>query len=264
MAKLPRGGVSLASVAWDREVLEEILDHLKGEHAIELNLTDNDKQRIRNRNCLINGAFLQAKDAVEGSDVAQIIKSTQSSLDTIITVLSRPEQGLQVIRNDRMEAALRIANALEGHETNASSSLRDDRPWYLSPDEDIVLPPSPLDDDRIASLLSLSRVVKDACKRALAELQGIRGKPGAPPYDWYDEFVQLLLELSRIADIDPVVNTDRISGERVGPFIELALAFEQLLLLYDPPTGPSVNMRSPSRHACAKRLERSLKRLGEA
>ena len=125
MAKLPRGGVSLASVARDREVLEEILDHLKGEHAIELNLTDNDKQQIRHRICLINGAFLQAKDAVEGSDVAQIIKSIRSSLDTIITELSRPEQGLQVIRYDRSEAAFRIASALESNKTSAPSSLDD-------------------------------------------------------------------------------------------------------------------------------------------
>lgn len=276
MAKLPTGGVAAASVARDREVLEEILDHLKVEHAIELKLTDDHKKQILEWVRLINGNFLQAKDAVEASDVAQIIKSTQSSLDTIITVLSKPEQGLQhFFQADRLEAAFRIAAALKGHKANAPSSpLGDDYAAplsyldndYVAPpsyfDDGNVAPPSYLDDDRIVSLLSLSCTVKDACERALADLQGVRGNSGAPPFEWYDEFVQLLLELARIARIDPVVMTDRNSGERYRRFIELALAFENLL--FEDPKKPALRMRSPSRGACAKRLERSLKRLGKA
>lgn len=242
MAKLPRTGVTTASVAWAREEFEKVLHNLKVLHAIELNLTDDDKQQILDRICLINGKFLQAKDAVEASDVAQIIKSIQSSLDTIITELSRPEQGFQFIQDDRLEAAFRIANALEGPKANA--------------------PSSPLDDDRIVSLLSLSCVVKDACERALAKLKGVRGNPGRPPLGWYDEFVELLLEFAHSAGIDPVVMTDRTSEKRYGPFIELALAFEQLL--YGVPKNPALSMRSSSRNACAKRLERSRRRLGEA
>lgn len=42
MTRLPRRGVTLASVPRGREVLEEILHNLKVEHAIELNLTDTD------------------------------------------------------------------------------------------------------------------------------------------------------------------------------------------------------------------------------
>jgi len=244
----------LASVPRDREVLEEILHNLKVEHAIELNLTDNDKQQIRHRICVINGNFLHTTDPFKASIsiVPEIIESIQSSLDTIITGLSRPEQGPELLRYHRSEAAFRIANALEGRETNAPCiPLNDDR----------IAPSSPLDDDRIVSLLSLSCVVKDACERALAELNGVRGRSGRPPLEWYDEFVQLLLEFAHIAAIDPVVKTDRISGERTGPFIELALAFEQLLLLYEHQAGHSMSMRSPSRDACAKRLERSRSRL---
>jgi len=253
MTRLPRRGVTLASVPRGREVLEEILHNLKVEHAIELNLTDNDKQKILDRICLINGNFLQTKEDPFKSSVPQIIESIQSSLDTIITGLSRPEQGPELLRYDRSEAAFRIANALEGRETNAPC---------IPLSEDFVAPPYPLDDERIVSLLSLSCVVKDACERALAELNGVRGRSGRPPLGWYDEFVQLLLEFAHIAAIDPVVKTDRISGERTGPFIELALAFEQLLLLCDLPiSGHSVSMRSPSRDACAKRLERSRSRL---
>ncbi len=243
----------LASVPRDREVLDEIVHNLKVEHAIELNLTDNDKQKILDRICLINGNFLQTKEDPFKSSVPQIIESIQSSLDTIITELSLPEQGHELLLYDRSEAVFRIVNALEGHKANAPSSpLNDDR----------IAPSSPLDDDRIVSLLSLSCVVKDACERVLAELNGVRGRSGRRAYDWYDEFVQLLLEFADIAAIDPVVKTDRISGERYGPFIELALAFEQLLLLCDLPlSGQPVSMRSPSREACAKRLERSRSRL---
>lgn len=251
MTRLPRRGVTLASVPRGREVLEEILHNLKVEHAIELNLTDTDKQQIRHRICLINGNFLQTTDPFKASSIAKpIIESIQSSLDTIITGLSRPEQ--ESIQDDGLEAAFRIANALESHKANAHSSpLNDGR----------IVASSPLDDERIVSLLSLSRVVKDACERALAELNSVRGRSGRPPLGWYDEFVQLLLEFAHIAAIDPVVKTDRISGERTGPFIELALAFEQLLLLYEHPAGHSMSMRSPSRDACAKRLERSRSRL---
>jgi hypothetical protein len=79
-----------------------------------------------------------------------------------------------------------------------------------------------------------------------------RGKSGRKKLSWYDDFTALLLKLAKLANVEPNLNKDRISGARGGWVFNAAQALEPLLYPL---------MRSETPEACGKRLERSLKRL---
>ena len=91
-----------------------------------------------------------------------------------------------------------------------------------------------------------------ACLITAHELKQQVGKSGRPPWDWYDDFTALLLEVAETAGVEPRLSKDRISGARVGWLLDAAQALETFL---DP------HMSSPSKEACGKRLERSMKTL---
>jgi hypothetical protein len=81
-----------------------------------------------------------------------------------------------------------------------------------------------------------------------------RAKRGRPKLDWYDHFTAILLKLGKLANVEPNLNKDRITGARGGWLFESAQVLEYCLYPL---------MRSESPEACGKRLERSLKRLGD-
>jgi hypothetical protein len=88
-----------------------------------------------------------------------------------------------------------------------------------------------------------------ACLIAAHELDQEVGQRGRPRGDWYDHFTALLLDIATLAEVKPTLTKDRVSGERVGWLMDAAEALESFL---EP------HMRSPSKEARSKRLERSL------
>jgi len=97
--------------------------------------------------------------------------------------------------------------------------------------------------------------IASACRAAASTLQSHKGKGGKSRYDWYDEFTAVLVGICRQNKIEPTVGTDRISGEPFGELPAVASAFERLLL-------PKMRSRKPS--SMVKRLQRSLKRIGQS
>jgi hypothetical protein len=87
---------------------------------------------------------------------------------------------------------------------------------------------------------------------AFRTLKEERGKRGRHKLDWYDDFTALLLKIARLANTDPNLNKNRVTGNRGGWLFDAAQALENFL--YPP-------MRSETAEACGKRLERSLERL---
>ena len=90
------------------------------------------------------------------------------------------------------------------------------------------------------------------CLVAYADLNRKAPNEGRDPLLWYDEFTALLLDIAAKAGDNPTLGKDRITGARTGWLFEAAQALEPFLFKF---------MRSPSAEACAKRLERSKKRL---
>ena len=97
-------------------------------------------------------------------------------------------------------------------------------------------------------------VIASGCRAAVGRLKAIKGESGKSRYHWYDEFTGVLLDICTLNDIEPTVGLDRVSGKAVGTLSEIASAFERLFL-------PKMRSRKPA--TMVKRLQRSLKRLGE-
>jgi hypothetical protein len=95
--------------------------------------------------------------------------------------------------------------------------------------------------------------IAHACSAAAIDLKLDKEKAGRKPMAWFDDFTRLLMSIAAQNKIGTTISKDRETGEPRGRFFDLALGFEQLLLLH---------MRCSNRHqALAKRLSRSLMRL---
>lgn len=107
-------------------------------------------------------------------------------------------------------------------------------------------------DERLASFQLQCSEMSEVFWIAFKILKEERGKSGRKKLSWYDDFTALLLKLAKLANVEPNLNKDRISGARGGWVFNAAQALEPLLYPL---------MRSETPEACGKRLERSLKRL---
>jgi hypothetical protein len=96
--------------------------------------------------------------------------------------------------------------------------------------------------------------IAHACLVAATDWDQESGKPGAPKFDWYDEFTALLFSIAKVAGIEPNLEKDRTDGRPKGWLFDAAQSLESFL---DP------EMRSNTAGACFKRLERGKKRLGQ-
>jgi len=136
-----------------------------------------------------------------------------------------------ITQNTNTELAIRVREALELNPTVANRARA---------------------DQRLGSFSQECLDISQACWIAFKLLSDERGKPGRTKIDWYDDFTALLLRLAKLANINPRLGKDRETGARTGWLFDAAQSLEELLY---------PEMRSPSREACGKRLERSLTRL---
>jgi hypothetical protein len=102
--------------------------------------------------------------------------------------------------------------------------------------------------ERMAEFHKWPRTIAEACRRAAEDLDLIRVSAGRQSREWYRDFRRVLTLVASKNGISPKFVINRRTHEARGRFIDLAEQFERLL----PP-----HMRSPSREAIAKRLERS-------
>ena len=100
-----------------------------------------------------------------------------------------------------------------------------------------------------------SNTIAHACRIVAHELDASKGTPGAPRFDWYRDFTDLMRSIAAENGIKPVVINNRRTQEPQGPFIELVEKFELLF---------PAKMRCPSKSARAKRLSRALRVLRDA
>jgi hypothetical protein len=102
--------------------------------------------------------------------------------------------------------------------------------------------------ERVIEFRTWPMTIAEACRRAAAELDGIKGNSGRVRRDWYPAFVRVLALIARKNGIGPRVVFNPRTRKAEGRFLDLARRFELLL---------PKHMRSASREAIAKALERS-------
>jgi hypothetical protein len=92
----------------------------------------------------------------------------------------------------------------------------------------------------------------DICERALVLLSDLPATRGQPALRWYDELVNLMVQVAGLLGIKISTAGDRSEDPNATPFTVLVFEAERVL---------PEEAWSPTLAACAKRIESSLKRL---
>jgi hypothetical protein len=100
--------------------------------------------------------------------------------------------------------------------------------------------------------LKVIDVLEDTCERALVLLSELPGRRGQPRLGWYDELVSLMRRVAELIGIKVSTAGDRSEDPYATPFTVLVFEAERVL---------QEEAWSPNLAACAKRIDRSLKRL---
>jgi len=226
MAKLPRTGVGYQFLYEYDCTLPGVMASLGLKR-----LSKKAERKIRDRFGFALAKREEPYAAVEVHDVVSSLNSHAKRLDKFAPIAGVAKGGM--CHTEDIEVACRLAQILSEDSTVGNLAAAH---AYLG---DF--------GDRAAMIAS-------ACRSAAKRLEPIKGKGGKHRYDWYDEFTAVLVEICKQNKIEPTVGLDRVTGEAVGGLSAVASAFERLLL-------PSMRSRTPS--AMVKRLQRSLKRIGQ-
>jgi hypothetical protein len=177
----------------------------------------------------ICGSWFSEQETAEVSPVSKALQSTGKGLLEASQLFSGHETGLRT--HVEIEATSQVAEIL-ALDTSVGS-LREAKAL-------------------ISRFQEEAAKIGHACMVAYADLNRQGVNEGRTPLRWYDEFTALLLDVADRVGVEPAVGKDRITGARTGWLFEAAQALEPFIFKF---------MRSPSAEACAKRLERSKKRL---
>jgi hypothetical protein len=108
-----------------------------------------------------------------------------------------------------------------------------------------------IDTQKLLEFRKWPRTIAEACRRAAKDLGSLTGKAGRPSRDWYRDFERVLAFIAKENGMGRQVVINPRTGEAQGRYVELAECFEKLL---------PRQMRSPSREAIAKTLQRIIER----
>ncbi len=257
MARLPRTGKSVSSLyertpAFEAMVKAGSVDS----HECETTLSDvmtelgiaplstEDEQMVRNELAAIIGCGLRVSEesAKQNPDARLAVRDVQASLTKIADGLDAMIAG----QLDRDQFAV-IDKFMRGAETGFRESHEIEVALKIKRTlaEEIGITKA---HDRMAEFSKWPRTIAETCRRAAQDLDSIKAAPGRQSRDWYRDFKRVLTFVAGKHGIRRKVVINRRTHEAQGRFIELAEKFEQLLPRH---------MRSPSREAIAKMLERS-------
>jgi hypothetical protein len=227
MKRLPTTGASIATPEFDERDLQCALSELGVSEAFD----DADIHALYIRIGEIHGTWLLEQEATEVEPVAKALRSTARNLIEASKLLSGHESGIRT--HVEIEATSATARIL----------ALDPRVGSIDAAKELI-----------GSLREQAAGVGHACMVAYADLSQKGTNDGRAPNLWYDDFTALLIEIAERAGIEPSVGRDRKTRQRTGWLFKAAQLLEPFLHRY---------MRSPSAEACAKRLERSKKHLGQ-
>ena len=177
----------------------------------------------------IIGRWFEEQSARESSSVAKALLSTAKSLTQAAEILGGHEAGFH--SHGEIESTAYVKRILA---SNPNIGSIDEAGQLLRTFN--------------ANAAEISR----ACMEAYSDLKSEAAKGSRETLYYYDDFVDLLLDIAAKGGVEPKQFKDRVTGERRGWLFDAAQTFEAFL--YKP-------MRSPGPEACGKRLERAVKRL---
>jgi len=226
MAKLPRTGVAYQCLDERDVTLAEIVASLGLKP-----LTKKAERKIRNRLGFALAKWDEPYTALQIKDVVSSLNAHAKRLDEIAALGTITRPGFA--REQNIAVSGQLVQILASNPAIGSVEAAHE---YLR------------------NFCDRAGIIGSACRAAATSLQSRKGQSGKSQYGWYDEFTAVLLDICKQNKIEPTVGIDRISGEPVGTLPRIASSFERLL----PP-----KMRSRKPATMVKRLQRSLKRIGQ-
>ena len=106
--------------------------------------------------------------------------------------------------------------------------------------------------EQLEIILKVVEGLENYCERALVLLSDLPAKRGQPALRWHDELVRLMVQVAELIGIKVSTAGDRSEDPYATPFTVLVFEAERVL---------PEEAWSPTLAACAKRIDRSLKRL---
>jgi hypothetical protein len=254
MARLPRTGSTIASLcertaAFEYFVAVGLVDRREATTTLAAVLVDlglaplseKDEQKVRNELGRVIG---RGEEILEDSR-----QESRLTVEEVQKTLKRVANGLEAMSHGGLDPGelAAIEKVLNGAETGSRES------HDIAVALRVITALAEETGRRRANELVINfrkwpRTVAEACRRAANELDLVKGKSGKPPRVWYRDFKRILEFIAEKNWIQPKVVINRRTQEAQGRFIELAERFEQLLPRH---------MRSPSREAIAKMLQRT-------
>jgi hypothetical protein len=107
----------------------------------------------------------------------------------------------------------------------------------------------------LESTIAYLKTVIEYCEAVLPGLDWVPSKKGRRGLGWYDHFIEVILQVAAHLGINPSTDARSVRVADVTPFTVLVFEVEKIF----PKKG-----HSKTAVACARRIERSLKRLREA
>lgn len=226
MAKLPRTGVTYQCLYECDCTLPEVMESLGLKR-----LSRKAERKIRDQLGIALGKWDEPYPAFLVKDVVSSLNAHAKRLDEVDKLGTTTRVGFS--RTDEIAVSGQLVQVLASSPTigsveEAQAYLRD--------------------------FCDRAHTIASACRAAARNLQSMKGKGGKSPFDWYDGFTAVLVEICKQNRIEPTAGIDDVSGEPVGGLAKQAAGFERLLL-------PKMRSRTPV--VMVKRLQRSLKRLKE-
>jgi hypothetical protein len=224
MARIPTSGATTVTPYRTEAELGKVLKEL----CPGAEFTESEISELHLRLGAVIGRWSAEQNRLNTLSIARRLTAISKNVAAAMGTLSAHQTGIRDIRDIEVVSQLKIVLAAD---PEVGSFQKADE--LVSSEED----PAKL---------------ADACLIAARKLEKQVGMNGRPPFDWYDDFMVMLLQIAHKAGVEPRFWKDRIEGERGGWLFEAAQKLEPFL---DP------EMISDSGEACGKRLERSKDRL---
>jgi hypothetical protein len=226
MTRLPLVGVRLSSTPEGTfENIERVLSDLKArEH-----YSESDIQLLHASLARVVGMWSAEQERIQVTTITSNLRSLGGNLLKAAAILQSHDTGIQ--RRDRLETLLQLEEYLALEPTVGTVEKA---------------------RDLLASFAREAAKIGHASMIAGAGLAAQPGERGRPGHDWYDLFTSILFDVAARAKVKPALGRNGSTGDWTGWLLRAARSFETLL---------PAHMRSQSIEACAKRLNRSKRRV---
>jgi hypothetical protein len=223
-------GSVIASAPVEEAQFQRIITNINKQFRLNLVASKETYEPFHDRIRIVSGHFWLELEPVNRKTVLERLNRLTKNIRSVKAQLSPLRGGFQ----EWAEADTEVVNLLV-HAVDLAHAGQHPRPR-----------------EQLQISLKVIDGLEDTCERALVLLSELPARRGQPRLGWYDELVSLMLRVADFIGIKVSTAGDRSEDPYATPFTVLVFEAERVL---------QEEAWSPNLAACAKRIDRSLKRL---